>query len=94
VADAVALDADFVRNFVHDHVVSSSNDETSVRLEFNQRFRDEVEHRYKQFISLDRMSQLGICALAGVSLLGGLYTYLRSTQPRNPPATKPAQVPA
>ncbi len=46
VRDAVALDADYLQNFVRERSISPAKDETFVQLEFNKRFRDEVDRRY------------------------------------------------
>ncbi len=96
VADVVTLDADYLQNFVREHSISPAKDEIFVQLEFNKRFRDEVDRRYKSFLSLGRLEQLGGIAAGAIVLLGGLYCYLRATQPRTPstPANSSAEAAA
>ena len=89
VSDALALDADYLQNFVRERSISTAKDETFVQLDFNKRFRDEIAYRYRQFISLGRLEQLGGGALGALAILGTLYCYLRITKPRTAVA-KPA----
>ena len=86
VADTIALEPEYLKSFVHARANSPDNSETFVRLEFDQHFRDEVEHRYKSFLSLGRLEQLGGGAAATAVLLGVVYCYLRLTQPAKPVA--------
>lgn len=86
VSDIVSLDPEYLQSFVRARTVSPENNETYVKLEFNQRFRDEVDRRYKQFLSLGRLWQLGIAASGAFVVLGGAYLYLRLTQPARPVA--------
>lgn len=86
VADSLTLEPEYLQSFVRARTASPENNETFVRLEFDQHFRDEVDHRYKQFISLGRLKQLGGGAAAALALLGGIYCFLRLTQPAQSPA--------
>ncbi len=95
-SDAVGIDADFLQSIVRQRDVSPAKDEAYVQLEFTKRFRDEVDRRYKSFLSLGRLEQLGGVAAGAIVLLGGLYCYLRATQPRTPstPAKSSAEAAA
>lgn len=54
-----------------------SGDEIYVRLRFDGKFRGEVNRRYHEILSSQRLSQLGATTLAGLAILGMLYSYLR-----------------
>jgi hypothetical protein len=56
-----------------------------VKLEFDKKFQKEVDRQYREYLSSERLSQLAAISLAGLALLGGLYTYLRSTTAKSQP---------
>jgi hypothetical protein len=53
------------------------------QLEFNNEFKSEVDRRYRQFLSLDRVQILGGLGATGFALLGGIYIFLRM-MPKKP----------
>jgi hypothetical protein len=53
------------------------------QLEFNNEFKSEVDRRYRQFLSLDRVQILGGLGVTGFALLGGIYIFLR-LMPKKP----------
>jgi hypothetical protein len=65
--------------------LSAAGQEVFARLEFDRKFREEVEHRYRQTMEEDHVRWLAGGALAGLAVLGGLYGYLRTTAPKVAP---------
>lgn len=88
-ADIVSFDADYLR----EHCVqqrfptagmTAGTKELFAQLEFDRQFRDEVNRRYNQFISQDRLEQTGGVVAAAFAALGGLYLFLRTTARKQP----------
>jgi hypothetical protein len=59
--------------------LSDSGREVFARLEFDKRFREDVDRRYQEIIGLDRLRSFGSVALVGLAALSGLYVYLRAS---------------
>ena len=59
--------------------LTEAGKEVYARLEFDRRFREEVESLYRGTLEDDRVRRLAGIALTGMVVLGGLYTYLRMT---------------
>jgi hypothetical protein len=83
-SDVVGFDADYLR----EHCVrqryptdgkTAGSRELFAQLEFDRQFRDEVNSRYNQFLSQQRLQQTGGVAAAAFAVLGGLYLFLRTT---------------
>jgi hypothetical protein len=88
-ADIVGFDADYLReNCVRQRFptagMTAGTKELFAQLEFDRQFRDEVNHRYNQFISQDRLEQTGGVVAAAFAALGGLYLFLRTTARKQP----------
>jgi hypothetical protein len=49
------------------------------QLDFDKKFRAEVDRRYRQIVGWDHLQRLGNLATIGLAVLGGLYIYLRTT---------------
>ena len=58
---------------------TSGTKELFAQLEFDRAFRDEVNRRYHEFISAERLQQTGGIVAAAFAVLGGLYLFLRTT---------------
>jgi hypothetical protein len=91
VAAMVGIESDYLRNNCLKKQYPTGDTAGSdtmifAQLEFDNHFKDEVDRRYRQFVSLDRVQQLGGIALGGFALLGGLYSFLRLT-PRSTRST-------
>ena len=86
-SDIVALDPDYVeKNCVKEKVNDPNGIPYGAKLVFDQHFRDEVDRKYRKYLSLGHLEQLAGFAGAGLILLGGVYGYLRLT-PRRATAT-------
>ncbi len=59
--------------------LTEAGKEVYARLEFDRRFREEIEGLYRETLEDDRVRRLAGIALAGMVVLGGLYTYLKMT---------------
>jgi hypothetical protein len=83
VADAVKFDPAYLRSTYVDAQYppagSAAGEKTFVRLKFDSRFRDEVDHRWRQFVSSERLERLSGYSAVGLALLGVVYIYLRAT---------------
>jgi hypothetical protein len=86
-SDVAGFDADYLR----EHCVrqryptdgkTAGARELFAQLEFDRQFRDEVNSRYNQFLSQQRLQQTGGVAAAAFAVLGGLYLFLRTTKPK------------
>jgi hypothetical protein len=82
--DIVGFDADYLR----EHCVrmrypsdgnTSGTKELFAQLEFDRAFRAEVNRRYHEFISDERLQQTSGIVAAAFAALGGLYLFLRTT---------------
>ena len=74
-AEAVGIDAEYLRkNCLREQYPSGENTagnvELFVRLEFDKRFRDEMDRRYRHFISFARLQTLGGVGQISMVLLG------------------------
>jgi hypothetical protein len=56
----------------------TAGQEVFARLEFGRDFRDEIDRRYRAFLSAGHLQQLSEISLVALVLMGGLYAYLRS----------------
>ena len=59
-----------------------AGEEIYVKMKFDGQFRKEIERRYHEIVSSDRLTQLGGTALAALAVLSGAYVYLRKTTPK------------
>ena len=87
VAEAVKFDPAYLRsNYVDARYPAAGSpaagEKTYVRLKFDSRFRDEVDHRWLEFVSSDRLERLSGYSAVGLALLGVVYIYLRATSPK------------
>lgn len=53
--------------------------EAFVRIEFDRRFRAEVDRRYRENLEIERLRSFSGIAVTGLTVLGGFYLYLRAT---------------
>jgi hypothetical protein len=86
-ADAVKFEPAYLRSSYLDAQYppagsGAAGEETFVRLKFDSRFRDEVDHRWREFVSSDRLEKLSGYSAVGLALLGVVYIYLRATSPK------------
>jgi len=83
VAEAVKFDPDYLRSTcVETQYSAAAGDKTYVRLKFDYHFRDEVDHRWREFVSSGRLEKLSGFSAVGLALLGVVYIYLRATSPK------------
>ena len=86
--EIVGFDADYLReNCVRQRFpapITAGTKELFAQLAFDRQFRDEVNRRYNQFISQDRLEQTGGIVAAAFAALGGLYLFLRTTARKQP----------
>jgi len=61
---------------------AAAGDQVFVRLKFDSRFQNDVDHRWRQFVSSDRLEKLSGFSAVGLALLGVVYIYLRATSPK------------
>jgi hypothetical protein len=59
--------------------LSDVGKEAFVRMEFDRKFRAEVDRRYRASLEVDRLRSFSGIAVAGLTVLSGLYLYLRTT---------------
>jgi hypothetical protein len=59
--------------------LTEAGKEVYARLEFDRRFREEIEGQYRETLEDERIRRLAGIALGGMVVLGGLYTYLKMT---------------
>jgi hypothetical protein len=72
--------------------LADAGKEVFARLEFDRKFREEVDRRVHQNIQEEHFRWFSGCVLAGLGLIGGVYTYLRLVPPRQPLlANQPSQ---
>jgi hypothetical protein len=50
-----------------------------VRMEFDRKFRAEVDRRYRESLEVERLRSFSGIAVTGLTVLSGLYLYLRAT---------------
>jgi len=86
-ADAVKFDPAYLRSTYLDAQYppvgsGATGEETFVRLKFDSHFRDEVDRRWREFVSSDRLEKLSGYSAVGLALLGVVYIYLRATSPK------------
>lgn len=84
VAEAVKFDPYYLRSTYVDTQYppagsAAAGDKIFVRLRFDSRFRNEVDDRWRQFVSSDRLEKLSGYSAVGLALLGVVYIYLRAT---------------
>lgn len=53
--------------------------EAFVRMEFDRKFNTEVDRRYRESLGVERLRSFSGIAVAGLTVLSGLYLYLRTT---------------
>jgi hypothetical protein len=83
VADAVKFDPDYLRSTcVETQHSAAAGEKTYVQLKFDNHFRDEVDRRWREFVSSDRLEKLSGFSAVGLTLLGVVYIYLRATSPK------------
>jgi hypothetical protein len=89
VVEAVKFDPSYLRSTYSDEQYppagAATTEKSYVRLKFDSRFRDEVDRRWRDFVSSDRLEKLSGFSAVGLALLGVVYIYLRATSPK--PAT-------
>jgi hypothetical protein len=72
--------------------LADAGKEVFARLEFDRKFREEVDRRFRQSIQEEHFRWFSGCVLAGLGLIGSVYTYLRLVPPRQPSlANQPPQ---
>ena len=64
--------------------LADAGKEVFARLEFDRKFREEVDHRVHQNIQEEHFRWFSGWVLAGLGLMGGVYTYLKLVPPRQP----------
>jgi hypothetical protein len=84
VADAVKFDPLYLRSAYLDTEAgtATAGEQVFVRLKFDSRFQAEVDHRWRQLVSSDRLEKLSGFSAVGLALLGVVYIYLRATSPK------------
>lgn len=88
VAEAVKFSPEYLRSSYFDAQypaagTTAAGETTYVRLKFDDRFRDEVDRRWRQFASDDHLQKLSGYSAVGLALLGVVYIYLRATSPKH-----------
>jgi hypothetical protein len=71
-----------LRNQYPTGAAAGDDSQIFAQLEFNSKFKKEVDDRYRKFMSLDRVQGLGAFAAAALAVLGGLYAFLRFSPKR------------
>jgi hypothetical protein len=93
VSKSVKLDAEFLRDNCLRAIyptsgLSESGKDVYARLEFGKKFRNEIDGQYRQFIARDHLQHLGGIAVIGLTVLCGLYVYLRATASKPGPRSE------
>jgi hypothetical protein len=84
VAEAVKFNPEYLRSAYFDAEYPSAGSAATQerfyqRLRFDSHFRDEVDRRWRQFMSDDHLQKLSGYSAVGMALLGVVYIYLRAT---------------
>jgi hypothetical protein len=84
VVEAVKFNPEYLRSAYVDAQYPSTGsvaagDRFYQRLKFDSHFEDEVDRRWRQFVSDDHLQKLSGYSAVGMALLGVVYIYLRAT---------------
>ena len=89
IAEAVKFDPGYLRSAYLDSQypaagTAAAGEPVYQRLRFDSHFRDEVDRRWRQFVSDDHLQKLSGYSAVGMALLGVVYIYLRATSRKQP----------